>query len=172
MMGEYEYKVVPAPRRAARVRGVRGAPERFAQTLTDLINEVGADGWEYLRAETLPCEEGGSLMRRRVEAYHSVLVFRRARPGARAEVRSEARMLTPEPIPMPAATAIAEPVVASDATDPAPRRSRRRARREAQADQAAEHEIEPQPLRSERPIPLPLDDAENEHPNLGPARRD
>ena len=59
-MNHYEYKVVPAPRRAKRVRGVKAAEELFALTLTDAINEVARQGWEYVRAEHLPAEAPGA----------------------------------------------------------------------------------------------------------------
>jgi len=39
---------------------------------------MGADGCEYLRADTLPCEERQGLTSKTVK-YHSMLVFRRAR---------------------------------------------------------------------------------------------
>ena len=62
-MTHYDYKVVPAPKRAKRVRGVRGAEELFALTLTDAINEVARQGWEYVRAEHLPAEAPGGWFR-------------------------------------------------------------------------------------------------------------
>ena len=62
-MTHYDYKVVPAPKRAKRVRGVRGAEELFALTLTEAINEVARQGWEYVRAEHLPAESPGGWFR-------------------------------------------------------------------------------------------------------------
>ena len=55
-MTYYDYKVVPAPRRAKKVKGVHGAEELFALTLTEAINELARQGWEYVRAEHLPAE--------------------------------------------------------------------------------------------------------------------
>ena len=55
-MTHYDYKVVPAPTRAKRMKGVQRREELFALTLTEAINEVARQGWEYLRAETLPAE--------------------------------------------------------------------------------------------------------------------
>lgn len=75
-MADSEYKVVPAPRRAGKVRGVRGADARFAHTLAALLNEMAADGWEFLRSERLPLEERSGLFSRRTEEQ-TVLVFRR-----------------------------------------------------------------------------------------------
>ena len=39
-MTYYDYKVVPAPKRARKVKGVSGAPDLFALTLTETINEI------------------------------------------------------------------------------------------------------------------------------------
>lgn len=75
-MQAFEYQVVPAPRKGKTGKGVRGAPEKFAHALASLMNEMGADGWEYLRADTLPCEERQGLTGKAVK-YHSMLVFRR-----------------------------------------------------------------------------------------------
>jgi len=89
-MQSYEYKVVPAPVRGEKARGLKTAPDRFANALATLMNRLGQDGWEYLRAETLPAEERAGLMRH-TTVYHNVLVFRRplsaatpARPGTAA----------------------------------------------------------------------------------------
>lgn len=73
----YEYKVVPAPSRGEKARGIRTAPDRFANALAVLMNRLGQEGWEYLRAETLPAEEREGMFRR-ATVYHNVLVFRRA----------------------------------------------------------------------------------------------
>jgi hypothetical protein len=76
-MSAFEYQVVPAPRRGKSGRGIKGGPAKFANAITDLMNEMGAQGWEYLRADTLPCEERQGLTSKTVK-YHSMLVFRRA----------------------------------------------------------------------------------------------
>jgi len=55
-MGKYEYKVLPTPRRAKRAKGVKGEPARFAHALTEMMNVEAAEGWEYLKSETLPME--------------------------------------------------------------------------------------------------------------------
>ena len=77
----YEYRVVPAPRAAVKEKGVKTTDARFAATLTRLMNELGADGWEYQRAETLPCDERRGFTGR-VETTQHVLVFRREREVA------------------------------------------------------------------------------------------
>ncbi len=76
-MTRFEYKVVPAPSKAQRVKGAKGTPNKFAHTLMELMNELGADGWEYQRADTLPCEERSGLTSR-TTTFQNMLVFRRA----------------------------------------------------------------------------------------------
>jgi len=72
----FEYKVVPAPKKAKSARGVRGGPAKFAHSMTVLMNEMAQEGWQYLRADTLPMEERQGLTKKTVN-YHSLLVFRR-----------------------------------------------------------------------------------------------
>lgn len=81
-MSRYEYRVLPAPNRGQRGPGVRGPEARFAHALSVLMNKMAREGWDYLRAETLPCEERQGL-RGKTTVSRSVLVFRRVRaqPG-------------------------------------------------------------------------------------------
>lgn len=91
-MSNYDYKVVPAPKRAKRVKGVRTPEELFALTLTEAINEVARQGWEYVRAEHLPAEASRGWFRSSLAGEQTVLVFRRPREslGPRlAAVRSD-----------------------------------------------------------------------------------
>ncbi len=99
-MTHYDYKVVPAPKRAKKVKGVRGAEDLFAMTLTDAINEVARQGWEYVRAEHLPAEAPGGWFRSGKSGEQTVLVFRRGREtlGPRlAAVRPQADDDVPAP---------------------------------------------------------------------------
>ena len=75
-MSNYEYRVVAAPRKGKSGKGVKGGPAKFANAISGLMNEMAQDGWEYLRADTLPCEERQGLTSKTVK-YHSMLVFRR-----------------------------------------------------------------------------------------------
>ncbi|RGP39177.1 DUF4177 domain-containing protein [Pseudotabrizicola alkalilacus] len=75
-MQRYEYKVIPAPKRGEKLRGVKTTEDRFAQTLTQLMNSLGADGWDYVRADTLPCDERAGLTGTKT-TYQNMLVFRR-----------------------------------------------------------------------------------------------
>ena len=84
-MAYFDYKVVPAPRRMKRAKGVSDHADLFALTLTDAINEHARQGWEYLRAETLPVEERAGLTGTRT-SFRTVLIFRRpAGPAAAAD---------------------------------------------------------------------------------------
>lgn len=75
-MSVYEYRVVPAPATGRKARGAKTPADRFAHALTDLMNDMAADGWEYVRAECLPSTERQGLMGRKTE-QHNLLVFRR-----------------------------------------------------------------------------------------------
>jgi hypothetical protein len=76
-MQGFEYKVVPAPRRGEKARGLKTTEARYAFALTRMMNEMAAEGWEYLRADTLPVEERVGLTGRATTFQH-MLVFRRA----------------------------------------------------------------------------------------------
>ena len=77
----YEYKVIPSPLRTAKVKGLKTVAERFAHMLEEAMNSEALDGWEFLRSETLPCEERKGLTGT-TKSFQSVLVFRRAlHPG-------------------------------------------------------------------------------------------
>jgi hypothetical protein len=78
-MTAFEYKVIQAPKRPERARGVKGTEARFAHTLETEMNRLGAEGWEYQRSDTLPCETGNGLTGRST-TMQTLLVFRRALP--------------------------------------------------------------------------------------------
>lgn len=73
----FEYKVVPAPTRGKKAKGVKGTAGRFAQALSDVMNDLAADSWEYLRTDTLPAEERSGLTGH-TTVFQNMLVFRRA----------------------------------------------------------------------------------------------
>ena len=81
-MQRFEFKVVPAPKRGEKLRGVKTTEDRFALTLTKLMNGLGAEGWDYVRADALPCDERAGLTGTKT-TYLNMLVFRR--PVAQAE---------------------------------------------------------------------------------------
>lgn len=75
-MPNYEYKVVPAPKKGLKGKGLKNTDTRFANALMVEMNELGAEGWEYQRSDTLPCEERSGL-RGRNTTFLNMLVFRR-----------------------------------------------------------------------------------------------
>ncbi len=81
----YEYKVIAAPTRGVKAKGVRSAEGRFSNALEKTMNEMAADGWEYQRAETLPSVERSGLTST-TTTWRNVLVFRRIRPEPEAAV--------------------------------------------------------------------------------------
>lgn len=115
-MSYFDYKAVPAPRRARKSKGVKSASDLFALTITETINEHARQGWEYLRAERLPSEPAKGWFRKSVEQEETLLVFRRPREtlgpkiaavadaapdGAIRELAGEPRpgRAAPEPVP-------------------------------------------------------------------------
>jgi len=99
-MTQYQYKVVPAPAKGEKARGVKAAEDRFALAIERLMNEMAADGWEFQRAELLPSEERSGLTSSQT-IWRNLLVFRRPADASAIE--------TPEFVAAPApATATAE----------------------------------------------------------------
>ena len=72
----YEYKVIPAPAKGKKQRGIKGAEARFAHALESVMNELAKDRWEFQRADILPSEERQGITSTQT-VYRSVLVFRR-----------------------------------------------------------------------------------------------
>jgi len=73
----FEYKVVPAPTRGKKAKGLKTRADRFAHALAEVMNELAAEGWDYLRTDTLPSEERQGLTGR-TTVFQNMLVFRRS----------------------------------------------------------------------------------------------
>lgn len=110
-MSQFEYSVIPSPRAGKKAKGIKGTEARFANALSTVMNDMGQNGWEYVRADTLPCEERQGLTGKTVK-YHSMLVFRRPVEEVAEETEAAAATLaatapaaeqTPEPEPAPVA---------------------------------------------------------------------
>ena len=84
----YDYKVIPAPKKGRKARGVKGAEARFAHAIEEVMNDMGAEGWEFLRSETLPSEERQGLTAS-TTVFRSILVFRRPRADDLTEFQPE-----------------------------------------------------------------------------------
>lgn len=112
-MLRYEFKVIPAPRRGEKARGVKTTEERFALALTGLMNVMGREGWDYVRADTLPVDERSGLTGTKT-SFHNMLVFRRileaesasAPLTAAAVETTTVPRLGPAEVPMGAAPAV------------------------------------------------------------------
>lgn len=113
-MQRYEYKVVPAPRKAVKVRGAKTTEDRFAVMLEELMNQLGAQGWDYVRSDTLPVEERQGLTGR-ATTYQSMLIFRRAVESAMTQPTAVPATAAPAPVPPAPA---AEPVAAQPSPQP------------------------------------------------------
>lgn len=96
-MQRFEFKVIPAPRRGEKARGVKTTEDRFALALTSLMNQLGAEGWDYVRADALPCEERAGLTGTRT-TFQNVLVFRRVIEPLSVVTPGSARLLLQEPV--------------------------------------------------------------------------
>ncbi len=103
-MSRYEYKVVPAPTKGLKGKGIKGAEARFSHAIQELMNGLSGYGWEYQRAETLPSIERSGLTSSTTE-WRNILVFRRLR-------EHDAELFAPELLPPPetAAQESAKPV--------------------------------------------------------------
>lgn len=122
-MPRYEYKVVPAPTKGTKAKGVKTPQGRFANSIEGSLNMLAAEGWEYLRAELLPSEERSGLTGS-VTNWRNVLIFRRALDEPEAEAVEEVPVVAPVAMPAPE---LKGPALAASATeleavpdDPAP----------------------------------------------------
>ncbi len=75
-MLRYEFKVIPAPRRGEKLRGLKTTEDRFAMALTMVMNDLGREGWDYVRTDTLPVDERAGFTGTKT-SFHNMLVFRR-----------------------------------------------------------------------------------------------
>lgn len=106
-MQRFEYKVIPAPRRGEKTKGAKTTEDRFAFALTQLMNSLGREGWDYVRADTLPCDERVGLTGTKT-TFQNMLVFRRALEVPEAMV-PEAELPVPVFAPLRAPTPDASP---------------------------------------------------------------
>ncbi len=83
-MQAFEYKAIPAPSRGKKARGVKATEDRFALALTDALNTMAAEGWDYVRAETLPCDERRGLTGTQTTEQNVLIFRRRIRESAEA----------------------------------------------------------------------------------------
>lgn len=183
-MSSYEYTVIPAPARGEKSKAAKTGIERFAATLSDTLNEMAQDGWDYVRAETLPAEERAGLTSR-TTVYHNLLIFRRSlveqpsrAPLTQSEIPVTPPVTTP-PVAPTAAPSASTPVALSDpagqpataarvdlSPEPAPVRAPfSQPMRSVTAPQSQARPAEPPLTRPQAASPFPAG------PRLGPATR-
>ena len=75
-MRQFEYRAIPAPNTGTKAKGVKSREDRFALSMTDALNDMAQEGWEYVRAEMLPVEERKGLTGTQ-KTYQNILIFRR-----------------------------------------------------------------------------------------------
>ena len=114
----YEYKVVPAPVRGLKAKGMKTAEDRFANALQTAMNDLAADGWEYLRADTLPCEQREGLLSK-TTVYQNMLVFRRTKAPTKAVKQPPQPPVAP-PRPKTGEERVAEKMLVTPPKPPAP----------------------------------------------------
>lgn len=121
----FEYKVIPAPVKGLKAKGVKAPEARFALGVEAAINALAAEGWEYLRSDVLPSEERQGLAGS-VTHWRTLLVFRRRADRASQVDHATAGAsgtIGPAPAPevgKPAARVEAEPQGPPPVTSAAP----------------------------------------------------
>lgn len=158
----YEYLAIAAPTRGEKAKGAKTQAERYAVALSATINEMASEGWEYLRAETLPAEERSGLTGR-TTVFHNLLVFRRATEADAAQ-SAAAPVTTATEAPAPAPTPRPEP---------APAAPKETAAKDAEVTPAAEPAKAPEAPAAKTASPVfsqPMTSADETN-RLGPAKR-
>ncbi len=84
-MQSHEYRVIPAPRRGVKVKGARTPEDRFARAIEGEMNRMALEGWEFVRSDTLPCEQKSGWFSKPVTVFQTMLVFRRPKAEEVAE---------------------------------------------------------------------------------------
>ncbi len=160
-MAYFDYKVVPAPHRSKKAKGISDPAELFALTLTDAINEHARDGWEYLRAENMATQTPRGFLKRATEESVAVLVFRRERAGLDPQLEASpmARNVRTESFSAPYEPAVEDEL---DGEEPAPSHGGYTDR----VQEAGVRRRQPPVSSTETPSPL------RPSPKLGPVTRD
>ena len=66
-MRRYEYKVVPVPEKCFSAKGADKGSDPVAYTIESVLNDLGLQGWDYLRTDRMTLQRGGILGRGEVE---------------------------------------------------------------------------------------------------------
>ena len=138
----FEYTVIPAPSRGEKAKDAKTPTDRYALAVSQELNRMAKEGWEYIRADVLPSEDRSGLTGR-ATVYHNLLVFRReTTPAPVAQIEHK---------PQPEYPAAASPAQEPQPTPPLPDAAAPRP-----SDQTAQ-QASPAPVQPE--TPAPMDDA-------------
>ncbi len=103
-MATYEYKVIPAPGTGAKGRKHGTDDAYFSRVFETALNAQAAQGWEFLRSETVPFQHRQRFTGRVSVSHEAMLVFRRAADPATAHLpRLSGAAQTPPAPPLRAA---------------------------------------------------------------------
>ncbi len=115
-MRKFEYKAIPAPTQGTKAKGVKSTEDRFALSFSNTLNDMATEGWEYVRAETLPATERKGFTGTQ-QTYQNILIFRRLEaaplPLAEAAPRPVSQPIQPVAEPVSSPVLSAQPRVMS-----------------------------------------------------------
>lgn len=95
-MPSYEFRVIPAPKGAGKKTDLTKGQDAFCAEISDVLTDMGRDGWEFVRAETLPeRQRRKGLFSRQTDKQ--CLVFRREL-SAKTEAEPSVAELAPQPV--------------------------------------------------------------------------
>ncbi len=110
----FEYRLLPVPTAAKKVKGLKTAAERFAHTMAEALNHEAKSGWEFVRQESFHVEEKAGMMGKVKEARITYLVFRREVAGETVPLDVKLQQMQAKramaATAAPAAAAVAAPV--------------------------------------------------------------
>jgi len=89
-MQRYEFTAIPAPTRVARLGGMK-AEEAFSAALSEIMNEMGSGGWDFVGAEMMTSRVGRWPFAR--TRAREVLVFRRSKGPERDMMRQMQQLM-------------------------------------------------------------------------------
>lgn len=76
-MERFEYKLVATPCESEKYQGLTKADDAFAQTLGDGMNELGREGWQFMRTESVTEKRRGLFFIKK-QRERNYMVYRRA----------------------------------------------------------------------------------------------
>ncbi|MGI1661113.1 hypothetical protein ACRDNQ_02645 [Palleronia sp. KMU-117] len=132
-MIEYEYRVIPAPAKPARGKADTSAGDGFLALFSELLNDMGREGWIYVRTDVVTERRGRWPFLHRTETRELVVFQRPVQSDPRPlllthQVEGPSTAAAPLPVPVPP-DAVARPASETTAIGVAEAMSQARARR-------------------------------------------